>query len=528
MTCAAKMLSLRYIPHLRKAWQMYLEPRRRKSRRSSLWRALILLLLIGASIYAYIQIRQQQVEIPFVPTPAPTRSALSYVSEAEELYLQGKLSGAIVAYEQAVALDPGDVLLYIPLARLLALEGRTAEAVQRAKEAVEMAPENVRAWAVLGMVYDWNGNVPEAINACKHAIELDPTYAEGYAYLAEAYADAVRWVEATEAAETALQLDDRSVDVHRNYGYVLEMQGNYWGAVEAYERALEVHPYLAYIHIALGKNYGALGDYDAAMRSFRRAVEVNPDSVEAYYILGQAYYDIGEYEQAETYLKQAIEVDPGFGPAFGHLAFTYWRRRNYEAAIENLEPAIELEFIAARQEARMFYVTVEDRGSDTTRPSVDVVMRGDFISTSAGNRDTLRAALTVQEDDETWTNGRGTVIFDTLTGKYTLELAGLPRPRYNQVYVGWFEGVNTLSGDPLSTGPLQLETDGSVEVELEAAWVEGPAVDYFYTLGLAYFYMAECDKSYPLFDAALQISPEEPNALEGIRLCQAAEAGNDQ
>ena len=54
-------------------------------------------------------------------------------------------------------------------------------------------------------------------------------------------------------------------------------------------------------------------------------------------------------------------------------------------------------------------------------------------------------------------------------------------------------------------------------------WNLGPPIEHFYTLGLAYFYMAECEKSYTLFDAALQIDPEEVNALEGIRLCQEAE-----
>ncbi len=301
------------------------------------------------------------------------------------------------------------------------------------------------------------------------------------------------------------------------------MQGNYGEAMQAYERALEIHSSLAYIHIAVGKNCAALGDFGAAMRSFERATEVDPDNAEAYYILGRAYYDSGDYEQAETYLKRAIEADQKFGPAFGHLAFTYWSRRNYEEAIENLEPAIELELVAARQDARAFYVTIEYRGSDVTEPSVDVVMRGDFVPASANGRDTLQATLAPQEDDETWANARGTVTFDTRTGKYTVALEGLPRLRYDQIYAGWFEGVKTLSGDPLSTGPLRLETDGNVEVELEATWVEGPAVDYLYTLGLAYFYMAECEKSYPLFDAVLQVNPEEPNALEGIRLCQEAE-----
>jgi len=319
---------------------MYLEPRRRKRRRSSPWRVLILLLLIGAGIYVYLQIKQQQIEHPFIPTPTPTRSALSYADEAEELYLQGKLAEAIAAYEHALALDPDNVLLYIPLARLLALEGRTVEA--------------------------------------------------GYAYLAEAYADAGRWTEATEAAQTAIKLNDRSVDAHRNYGYVLEMQGNYWEAVKEYERALEIHPNLAYIYIAAGRNYQVLGNLDAAMRSFQRATEVDPENAEAYDQLGWAYFNLGEYEQAETYLKRATEVDPHFGQAFGHLAINYWVRRNYEAAIPNFERAIELECIAARQRASAFYVTIEDRDSDAAGPSSDVALRGDFVPVSKDNLDTLR------------------------------------------------------------------------------------------------------------------------------------------
>ncbi len=502
---------------------MYVGPRPKK-RRSSPMRMIFLLLLISAGVYIYAVIRQQQIENPFVPTPTPTRSAPSYAAEAEELYLQGKLAETIALYEQAIALDADDVLFYIPLARLLALEGRTVEAVRLAQQAVEMAPENARVWAVLGMAYDWNGDVPEAIDACKRAIELDPTYAEGYAYLAEAYADAVRWTQATEAAATALQLDEYSVDVHRNYGYVLEKQGNYWGAVEEYRRALEIHPNLAYIHIAAGRNYQVLGDFDAATSSFQRATEIDPDNVEAYYRLGRAYYDIGEYERAEPYLKQAIEADPEFGPAFGYLAFTYWSRRNYEDAIGNLESAIDLACISARKQAEAFYITVEDVSGETPGPSPGAVMRGDFVSTSGDSRDMLRATLSPKdEDDEAWAGARGTVTFNARTGRYTVVLGGLPRPGYGQVYVGWFEGVNALSGDPLSTVPLSVQADGSLEIELETGWVEGPRIEYFYTLGLAHFYMAECEKSYPLFDAALQIDPEEINALEGIRLCQEAE-----
>lgn len=499
---------------------MYIGPRRRR-RRSSPALAIVLLALIGAATYVLVMVREKRIESPFVPTATPTRTALSYADEAQEWYLQGKLHEAIAAYERAIELDPNDVLLYIPLARLLTLEGRMVEAVRTAEQARDMAPDNARAWAVLGMAYDWNGDYSEAIDACKRAIQLDPTYAEAYAYLAEAYADVVRWVEAMDNAETALQLDSHSVDVQRNYGYVLENQGNYKEAVEAYERALTLHPNLAYVQVAAGRNYAALGDFDAAARSYQRAIEIDPDDVEPYYRLGRAYYDEGDYERAESYLKQAIEADPEFSAAYGYLAFSYWRRRNPRSAMENLELAIELSFIASRREADLFYITIEDLGAETTGPSPGAAMRGEFTPTSPDNLDTLRALLKPQEsNDEEWASARGTVTLEARTGKYTVRLSGLPKLKRGQAYVGWFEGVNTLSGDPISTGPLEVDSDGRVEVELETGWVEGPRIEYFYTLGLAYYYDDQCDKSYPLFDAALQINPEEYSALEGIRLCQ--------
>jgi tetratricopeptide (TPR) repeat protein len=507
---------------------MYLEPtiQRGKKRRSSPLRVMFLLVLIGVALYVYLIIQQEEIEPPFVPTPMPTRSAFSYIIEAEELYLRGQLTQTIAAYEQAIALEPGDVSPYVPLARLLILEGRISEAIQRAEQATEMATnsrESAAAWAVLGMAHDWNGDVAEAIEACLRAVETDPTCVEGYAYLAEAYADAGRWAEATQTAQTALQLDDGNVDAHRNYGYTLEIQGNYWGALEAYERALKIHPNLAYIHISVGRIYRKLGDIDAAINSFQQAAEINPGDAQAHFELGWTYLThFGDYEQAETYLERATELDPHFGRAFGGLAITYWQRRNYEDAIPNFERAIELTSATTRQRAKSFYITVESQDSTPSEPSSDVVMRGDFASMD--NPNSLQATLAPEDsEDQAWANARGTVTLDTQTGKYTVNLKGLPRLRWNEAYVGWFEEVSTFSGDPLSTGPLQRQADGSVEAELEATGVAGPAIDYLYTLGLAYFYKAECDKAYPLFDAALQIDPEEPNALEGIRLCRQTE-----
>lgn len=497
---------------------MYLGSRPRR-RRSSPWRVLALLILIGVGIYVLIQVGQEQVEAPFVPTPTPTRTAASYLFEAEDLYREGDIKASIATYERAIELRVESVEPTISLARLLALEGRTIEAVKRAEQAVERMPNNARAWAVLGMAYDWHGEYEEAIQACQHAIELAPDYAEAYAYLAEAYADNGEWGKATENAEKALDLDDQSVDVHRNYGYVMEVQGNYTRALEAYEQALRLHPNLVYLHIAIGKNQLALGQSDAALESFKRATEASPSSAEAYYRLGRAYYDRGEPATAQEYLLTATEADPRFGAAFGYLAFTYWSRRNYEEAIPNLERAIMLDSWAARQRAQRFVISVEDRQGQLTEPSTDVVMRGSFEPISLGNADVLQASLRPELEDGAWEGARGSVTLDARSGVYTVTLTAFPATRPDRAYVGWLEGVRTLSGEPVNTGLLDLD-NGGLNAQLEVSWVRGPRIDYFYTLGLAYYFLDECEKAEPLFEAALQIDPTDKNAQRGVQLCR--------
>jgi tetratricopeptide (TPR) repeat protein len=483
---------------------------------------LTLLILIGVGIYVLVQVKQEPVESAFVPTPTPTRLPTSYVAEAEDLYRQGNLEGAIAAYERALEMGVGDVEATISLARLLALERRTIEAVEYAEQAVDQAPESAQAWAVLGMVYDWHAEVDRALETCQHAIELAPDHADAYAYLAEAQADAGQWAEATHTIQTAVELDDQSVNVQRNYGYVMEVQGNYWEAVRGYKQALTIHPNLAYLHIAVGKNYLALGDFDRAIESFEKATEVDSNSEEAYYRLGRAYYERGKPDEAQAYLEQAIEADPQYGPAYGYLAFTYWSRRDYEDAIPNLERAITLESRAARRRARGFILTVEDRRGQTVTPSSSVAMSGDFSPLSLDETATLQADLEPLMTDQGWQGARGSVTLDTRTGVYTVTLEEMPETRYNQAYVGWFEGVKTLSGDPLNTGQMSLNS-GDLEAGFDATWVRGPRIDYFYTLGLAHFYLDKCEEAYPLFEAALQINPEAENARQGIRLCDQAD-----
>ncbi|MDW8069257.1 MAG: tetratricopeptide repeat protein [Anaerolineae bacterium] len=503
---------------------MYLSRRRR--RRSNPWRVFLILLLIGVALYTWQQVQPPQIEISVLPSPTPTRAPQAYHTEADGYYWEGDLRNAIATYQRALQIFPHDVSFYAPMVRLLVLDGQPLKAVQQGEQAVAIDPNSAPAWATLCLAYDWVGWIQDALDACDRALVLDPTYAGAYAYMAEAYTDSGQWNAALEAARTAQKLDPRSVDALRAYGYALEMMGNYSGAIEYYQKALEIHPKLAYLYLDIGRNQQALLNTPGAITAFRRAVELAPYRADALAQLGWVYYAIEEYREARQYLEKAIEADSEYATAYGRLATVYWTQRNYESAIPHFEKAIKMAYRASRRATRGFYVTVEPVQNAYTYPTLArKILEGRFRATD-NTLTHFSASLNPTDRTGAWATARGQVAMNALTGEVTLALEQMPDPPVGQVYVGWFSGLRTLADTPLNTGPLWVASDGTVMATLKAEPVKGPRIEYFYTLGLCYYYMAQCEQAYPLFDTALQIDPNDPNAQEGIRLCRESEASS--
>lgn len=327
-----------------------------RRRRSSPRRLLLLLVLIGAGVFIIVNQNQLRQDLIPPPTPTATRTARSYVVEAESVFEAGNVPATIDAYIQAVSLEPQNVEVLLRLSRLLTLRGRTAEGVQYAERAAQAAPKNVLAQGALAMAYDWHASrlqqrgrnleatdlYQKAIATGKLAVTLDAAYPEAHAYLAETYADLNSWESAIDHAQEALDLNPDRADVQRAVAYVREGQGNYSGAIEAYERAIQFAPREVNLYVSLGQDYRLLANWPKALDAFERATRVDPTYVAGFDELGWTYYLIEDTKKAEQILEQAIQVDPEAWSPRSHLAATYYVRKNYEDASTTFKTAIEL------------------------------------------------------------------------------------------------------------------------------------------------------------------------------------------
>jgi tetratricopeptide (TPR) repeat protein len=319
----------------------------KRRKRLNPWRIIILLLLVGAALYF------NQVIVPatpplFIPTPTPTRSPESYITDAEELLAQGKISLAIDAYYDAAQMNPRNASIYTTLAKLLIFSGDNQSAIENAGNALMINQNNSTAHALRGWALGLNGDYLDGEASLNRALEIDNNNAAAYAYLAEILILQIQdgqgelgtLDKAVENSRTAMSLSPNSLETHRARGLVLEQTGNYADAVAEFQAAVDINPNIADLHLALGRNYRYVNAYDKAVEEFNRANALNPSDPLPDTYISRTYLLVGEYPKAIQYAQQAVKDDPTDAYLYGNLGTMYYRNEQYQEAADALKFAI--------------------------------------------------------------------------------------------------------------------------------------------------------------------------------------------
>ncbi|HUE99366.1 MAG TPA: tetratricopeptide repeat protein [Anaerolineales bacterium] len=314
--------------------------RRRKRPNFFGWTLFGLVILFG---YYFNQVYLPAQPNPFEATPTVTRSPESLVTEAEELFRQGRLLQSIDAYQAAINASPQNPALYIAIARIQVWAGKYEEAQANAENALLLNPNNSMAHAVLAWALDFQGNNSEALATVDTAIELDPNNAIAHAYRVEILIDSGSFDNITKAADVsrnALALDPNALETRRARAYLLEATANYEEAIQFYRSAIEVNPHIPILHMELGRNLRFLEVYDEAIKEFTLANTLNPPDPEPDLFISRTYATIGDYAKAIQYAETAVKdrtTDAGLRGNYGVMLF---RNFLYQQAVEQLGLAV--------------------------------------------------------------------------------------------------------------------------------------------------------------------------------------------
>lgn len=341
--------------------------------------------MITAGAWLMLQQQRGSIQPIFMPTPTPTRTANSYIQEAQAHFEAGRVDDpdpqvvdAIAAYRQALEIDPENVQVRAELARILVYSSSLLSTVEQRLErleearleidaATEINPDDSNVQAIRSFVYDWNANslyagdktrdyLAEARQAAARAIQLDPNNALALAFYAEVLVDQQEWTQAEQYVRQAVEIDPNSMDTHRVHGYVQESLGNYNAAIQEYLKAAEITPNLTFLYISIGLNYRSLAAgaalesvrnqlYGEALNYFARAATINEalavkDPI-PYVEIAKTYAQQGEFFIASRNAEKALAFDPSNLNTYGQMGSIYVQARNYEGALPILKCAVE-------------------------------------------------------------------------------------------------------------------------------------------------------------------------------------------
>jgi tetratricopeptide (TPR) repeat protein len=315
--------------------------RRRKRPNLFGWTLFGLVVLFG---YYFNQVYLPSQPNPFEATPTVTRSPESFVTEAEQLFKDGKLFQSIDAYQSAINSSPQDPTLYIAIARVQVFAGQYAEAESNAENALLLSPNNSMAHAVRAWALDFQeGKNGEALEAIDEAIRLDPNNAIAHAYRVEILIDSESFDnidKAREVSRNALALDPDALETRRARGYIFEATGDYESAIQFYRSAIEVNPNIPILHMELGRNLRFLEVYEEAIKEFTFANTLNPADPEPDLFISRTYATIGDYTKALQYAETAMKNKPTDAGLRGNYGVMYFRNFLYQQAVEQLSLAV--------------------------------------------------------------------------------------------------------------------------------------------------------------------------------------------
>src|SRR6266545_5816077 len=136
---------------------------------SNIYRMFLWVVMILGGVWMLQQLNKGDIKPLFDPTSTPTRAPGSYLQEGKADFTAGNLNAAILAYQEALKVNPNDAETWAELARIQTYSSaflitndekktRLNQALDSANKAVGLEPENSNARAIHSFALDWNAN----------------------------------------------------------------------------------------------------------------------------------------------------------------------------------------------------------------------------------------------------------------------------------------------------------------------------------------------------------------------------------
>ena len=218
--------------------------------------------------------------------------ANEYFKAGNMRYQDNDFEGAILAYQDALRLYPGNVTSFVTklytnhlseysfawsnLGILLCDMGSSEAGVAALTEAARLMPSRARVHYHLGHAYHLMYFLNEAVSSYKKAIDINPRFTNAYYGLGLVYRDKGEVRRAMEAFQDALKVDPLHTEARLAYCHMLHIKQNTLAAEACVLDTLEINPRMADARVLMGQLLLERRQFQLSLDYFRQALEEVP------------------------------------------------------------------------------------------------------------------------------------------------------------------------------------------------------------------------------------------------------------
>lgn len=242
---------------------------------------------------------------PVYVTPPSTSSVQEKCREGDQFRNQQHYSQALLAYEEALRMDPLNFYAWNGKGTTLYNQGNYRKALESYLRAAEIEPDNAVVWVSAGLVLIRLQRYQQALVHFERALSIDPQYVAAWNGKADAQLDLNMPEEALASYEHALSLDQRSFQAWNGLGNARSCLRDFSGAVDAYTRALLVNSRSAVAWCNKAEALMRLGHNRAALDALNEATEMDKGYARAWTLKAEVYDALGNSQEAQKARKRA-------------------------------------------------------------------------------------------------------------------------------------------------------------------------------------------------------------------------------
>lgn len=409
------------------------------------------------------------------------------------------------------------------------MKGNFAEAVAKFQHVIAMDPNAPAPYYEIANIYHSSGRSAEALTYAKKAATLDPENDWYLTLLAECYKEVGKYSDAASTYEKALKLYPDKIDLYYDLAMVYLYASKPEDAIDVYNRLENKIGINEELSFQKQKVWLRMGNQVKAIAEIQKLIDLNPKESKYYVSIAQIYAQMNNEQKAVEYFQKAISANPDNGMAHLYLSDYYRQKHNDKDAFNELKLAFysqELDIDAKTKIVLEYYV---QSGKDSTlRPEADTLSRilrevhptearswtvyGDFLYRDKKNKEARDAFLKALEFDKS----RYAIWHQLLVLDSELD-------DYNSMELHSRQVIELFPNEPapylfsgVALGQLRRHKE-AVDVLLlgkDLVVDNKPLLVQFYsTLGDAYFKLKEYQNSDGYFDRALAINPEDITVL---------------